>query len=297
MFGESSEIADEVNSNNLMTENAKLIAAFADNKSKMPSYTDNVVVYEPDDYGSGTNHTITYSVSINDPLYYYFLLSKKTKTLYVHSLCYTNRGGGAETGQKTSEAELCRRTNYWKALRNVKYPVKVGTIVYSTNVKCVRNNTYTIDEEYNVDIMGIVLPNSPDIVYDNNREVYERERDRNNTIKVFNSLYYIAYSKGYTNIVFDNVGIGRDSHPIDEFITILKTLTYKLKVSFHSIMESDTTYGRRRWNKICKDLDNSGKQIFLLPDILPVEENIRNRKVTKKKKVEYEEGISNSDSD
>ena len=62
-------------------------------------------------------------------------------------------------------------------------------------------------------------------------------------------------------------------------------------------MESDTTYGRRRWNKICKDLDNSGKQIFLLPDILPVEDSIRKVKVIKKKRVEYEEGISNSDSD
>jgi len=299
--------------NEIVNRVTYLAKIFYETKTMMPSFTGEFTTYDSLRFNIETSNTSNSCIYVQDfnslSLYNTILKDENKKSLLVHSACATNRGGGAKEGYDTVEAELCRRTNYWKALRNIEhnYPLSNGTVNYITDVITFRSIEYKkLKSPYNIDICSIVIPNSPSYYFDNNIEKYERQRDYDVTLKTLEYVFYLAKNKGYDNIIFDNVGIGKDRHPVHGFIECMKQATSIIQdVEIYYLIPRGTTrgegkYQRRNWITVTNELDNSG--IDLTDQEPPEDESELTQRFTRKSKKselsqKANDGISDSDND
>jgi hypothetical protein len=146
------------------------------------------------------------------------LISGGFKPLIVYNSCNTNRGGGAKEGAITVEAELCRRTNFWKALKKIgrHYPLKYGALTHAKKVNVFKSSKYVLlDNSFDVDIVGLVFPPKPSRMVINDMDFYDNQNDRQKVRALFAEVFRM---KDYDSFIFCNVGLDQ---PIDEFISIM----------------------------------------------------------------------------
>ncbi len=191
--------------------------------------------------------------------------------LLINQACYTNKGGGVDTGDNTTEAELCRRTNFRKALKRVDpkaYPLKNGTIIYCDKVTVIKDDEYNIlDDTFDIGIASIALPNRPSVIISNNKDIYELESNKAITEKTIKKTLKLAKQCEYKSIVFNHIGMS-SKHPVDDFIDILKKSLIGCGIDRVFIIQSSGSDDnpefeneRLTWIKFCKTLDNVTKNL------------------------------------
>lgn len=178
----------------------------------------NVEHFEPTLYNK---RVYVVSIDIFDACYSF--VKNKKRVLLVSKACSSNRGGGVQTGASGNEAEICRRSTYWRATRQIKdnYPLNTGALVYAENIQIFKSgieNNYTIHEPFSVDLLNVVLPSSPICMTFDGKDTYEHVKDKRATMNVLAGI--MNYSSLYDVIIINNLGTS-DAHPIDEFIELL----------------------------------------------------------------------------
>lgn len=212
-------------------------------------------------------------VADHDPLVLAWnLMAKKNYTpLIVFNACNTNRGGGVREGSAHIEAEICKRTNYYKALKDlkhkntVKWPLQDGSIIYTRGVSVFKNSQYKLlNNEFSVDLMGITLPKRPTVINMGTRECYQRAQDSQ---KVSSILHYVisASSRMYDALILYHLGSHPDTQPQDEFIALVNR-AIGLNRNFQRIYYlqpsgsiDDMEEQEKRWNfiKYCCEIDTA----------------------------------------
>ncbi len=152
------------------------------------------------------------------------------KVLIITVACNTNIGGGVENGIISSEADLCRRTNYYSALKKLRsaekinYPLQPQIHILTPGITVVKNGpTYKeLKQPFVVDILSTVLPRRPSVINIGPKEMYERDSDKDKTQNCIDTILNIAAKNDYDTLIIDKVGFS-DKHPIDAFIDLLKS--------------------------------------------------------------------------
>lgn len=243
-----------------------------------------------------------------DPISNYIAASSKNKALYVHTAAAVERGGGVMGGVDNREADICRRTNYRKALRNLPYPMNIGDMNYCKGVIITRNHTYSQTNfrkspKY-IDILGVAIEERPPVVGTAEGDVYENDRNYNDMQEILYAIAEFAIKERYKMLVFDSFAIGGKSneHPIEDFCTIFKevfgNLGKSLNVMYcvHPGEESgELRFERVLWHRIVS-MDNTGKAPKLPHPHKPkIETPLQGKsKPRRPKKVVCEEGVSDS---
>ncbi len=198
------------------------------------------------------------------------LIAKSRTTLLINHSCYTNKGGGVDTGNNTIEAEICRRSNYRKALKRVEnenYPLKPGTLIYTKDVTVFKDADYrTLDETFNLDILSITLPNRPSTIIQDNKELYEMDMHYDVTLKTIQKALHIAYKCNYNVVVFNQLRFS-NKHPQDAFLGLIKKCINESGIKYVFIVmssgdESSPDFEEQRllWIKYCRNVDNVATQ-------------------------------------
>ncbi len=205
-------------------------------------------------------------VNYKDPIIMAYTLKTEANELplIVYSGCNTNRGGGAKEGATTVEAELCRRTNYWKSLKKSSkfYPLRNGMAIHSNNVEVFKNSKCKLlDRSFHVDILSVILPQRPSKIVINDQDMYENSRDRDLVTKIIRGIANF----GYNVLIFCNFGLDQ---PIDEFLALLNReigISPVNKIYFTlpngditGLNESDQ---RTVYIKYCQELDNKSPPV------------------------------------
>lgn len=212
-------------------------------------------------------------VADHDPLVLAWnLMAKKNYTpLVVFNACNTNRGGGAKEGAAHIEAELCRRTNYYKALKTLKnesktkWPLQEGSVIHAQGVAVFKNSRYKLlDAEFTVDLMGVVFPKRPDAIGIDGRECYEKEIKFKKVSDILNFIVS-ATPRRYDALILYHLGTTPDIQPQDDFISIVNRAV-GLNDHFQRIYYLQPAGGMndmedkdRRWNfiKYCHEIDTA----------------------------------------
>lgn len=157
-----------------------------DTKDKMEKFTGQIVIINNPHVGKVQTNLKIISGDI-DPI----VLTNEFKGTLVYLGCQTNAGAGVEDGMPTAEAELCRRTNYWKPLKRIKaslnYPLEYGNCLYISDVKVHMNDQYEDVEHYSIDIISIILP-SPSVITINGEECFDRQSYRDMVIRCLQNV-------------------------------------------------------------------------------------------------------------
>lgn len=249
-----------------------------DTKQKLPSYKHEVAWVDLDIEFKKSKKEYTAMVSVMDVDVFslYQQLAKKTKTLLVSNLCYTNKGGGYKQGTPTDESELYLRTNYSKAMKLVntqEYPVNAGKGLYVPNITALKNSKYKWlpdDSKFKLDSLAITLINNPSIVNSGQNglnEYYENSRDKQQMLNYINTVVKFAVKHQYQSIILVNLGVRSNKHPVDDIIDIYRQVFKSSGISNVFIIMpkgdhhkgSDTKEARRIYNKYCRELDNTNK--------------------------------------
>ena len=221
------DLDDNVSAHKILLITKELKKVWKLTKNEAPQYEGEIKVIDSSthEYNNVYDNKGIIVVKDTDPFKVVATYSKNLKTLLVTPACTTNKGGGVEEGIQTQEAEICRRSNYRSALRKIEpkyYPLKPGTLIAAHQVNVFKGNAYKpLKEVFNTDIISIALPIRPSTIIENNRELYEREFDKNITRKAFNLVINIAKTENYKVIILNNLGMGVNKHPTDDFIDIL----------------------------------------------------------------------------
>lgn len=254
-------------------ESKKIIRTLERNKRifnetyvEMPSFEGEVKLYEP---------SVTYrpilgpslvtnwpKVAVNSKdaiIMAWTLISGGFKPVIIYNSCNTNRGGGAKEGATTVEAEICRRTNFWKALKKVSksYPLKYGSILHAKKVNVFKSSKYALlDNSFDIDIVGLVFPQRPSkIIMSNDIEFYQNQNDRARVHTMFSDVF----DMNYDSFIFCNIGLDQ---PVDEFINIMNqtmaiSVAAKIFVTLPCGDIAGTNESEQRYNfiKYCTILD------------------------------------------
>ena len=199
---------------------------FNDTYIEMPSYEGEINIIEPVIEDSPI--TLVPSLNSNWPkvvvnskdaiIMAWTLISGGFKPVIIYNACNTNRGGGAKEGSTAVEAEICRRTNFWKALKKISksYPLKYGSILHAKKVNVFKSSKYALlDNSFNIDILGLVFPQKPSkIDMGNEIDYYQNKIDKKRVQTILKTVFNFEYD----SFIFCNVGLDQ---PTDEFINIM----------------------------------------------------------------------------
>ena len=198
------------------------------------------------------------------------LVAKSYKTLLATSACSTNKGGGVREGSASREADLCRRTNYWKALKGVSnniYPLQPGTFIYFKNITVIKNSKgKRIKNNYSVDVLSVVLPRRPNVMYIGNQETYENNSDKINTKKCLKQIFHLAKENKYSAVILSYLACNQEKHPMKEFLEILLECINASGVERVFVLApKGATTGegvddRNNYIKYCSIIDNTGEE-------------------------------------
>lgn len=244
-----------------------------DTKSKMPSYEgeQEIINLSDNTYTKVMKPKIKTLINVKDldPLALCYTMTKNDpdrKVLIVSNACNTNMGGGVREGIANAEADLCRRTNYYKCLKSMKdntYPIQCGTFLYTKNITVIKNTKYKrLGVRYNVDILSIVMKKRPSSIMMGSNEIYEKDEDKESTKLSIQKIVNIATTNKYNTIIFNNIGCGTDKHPTDDYIKLCKEvlITSGIELVFVLVPKGNTNGegkdDRRIWKKYCTLLDN-----------------------------------------
>ena len=248
------------------------IRVFNDTKKKAPEFIgDTVIMYPLKDVAlPNLSQLPRIQVKSVDPLilYYNVVAQRGVKTLLCYNTCNTNRGASAKHGSQHIEAEIIRRSNLQRALNKVDnklYPLKTGTMLKFNNVNIFKNSKYKYlpDSGFNVDLLGLVLPKSPDSITVGEYERYYRDSDKEITRKIIENVINLANIEQYNTIIFHEIGEESNGrHPRADFVEILED-AFRLSEAKNIFicmdkggLDKDTIAKRDIYKFYCRNVDN-----------------------------------------
>lgn len=192
-----------------------------------------------------------------------------------------SRGNGVENGTGGVEADLCIRTNYWKALGNLDKEhdfyntVRDGDVVHIPNVTIIKDVAYKrqkINDRRKINIIGVVLPIKPDKMdislgsasehgIFSVREIYNSKSDQRVAEHTLSVLFDMCKQFNYTHVIFNNYGISPNRQPIDQLAEYILYYSCRFPIKYIIYVgDSGETTGmdkskRYDWIKWCKLLD------------------------------------------
>ena len=191
------------------------------------------------------------------------LANLSTRVLLVTPGCNTNRGGGVQSGGQSFEADICRRSNYWNALRKVPrdaWPRKPGMMILFPGVCVFKDENCQPCKPYSVDVLSVVMPRSPGEIIVEGAAMYEKDSDRDMTRRCISTIMKLGI--GYDTVVLNRICMNPTPHPIDDYIQILQEFLPKSGVQVVWVLaNSGTTTGngksaRFTYKKLCKRVHN-----------------------------------------
>ena len=250
-------------------------------------------------------------VNDKDPIIMAYTLQAECNEspLIVYNACHTNRGGGSKEGSTSIEAEICRRSNYWKALKRASahYPLKRGMAIHSSDVEVFKNSKYKLlNKSFKVDLLSVVMPQKPSKIVIGDQDYYENRGDRELVIRILKSIFNF----GHNILIFCNFGLDQ---PVDEFLNLLNREIGIAPINkIYFTLPNGGTVGlneteqRTNYIKFCQQLDNRSKPVSERADceepprleiIMPHQEKRKKmlRTVVRDKKDEEPDPDDNSD--
>lgn len=249
---------------------------WADTKAKQPPYTGKISTVQisnstPENIPVGNPMVRITAADAFSHAQQFVLGAKernvKVKIMCITSGCSTNKGSGLKDGIEHPEATLCRRSNYYKALKEltgIEYPLSVGTLIYAKDVTIFKNESFEqYDPKYyfNVDVLSAILPNRPSVISMNNTDMYEKESDRKMTVLCINKIIALASKLKYDMLIFNELCLA-ERHPSD---CVKKILADELKFApiraiFYTMQKGEPTgelkIERKRYLQYREALDN-----------------------------------------
>jgi hypothetical protein len=279
---------DDNSHNGLMNEDEYLsikeqaalrVAIFLDTKTKNVLYTGKVKRFSEVLPCKATKTTVGLE-SDTDALMRTIRYTKGCKATGVKcallvNICQT-RGGSVRGGGVGVEEDLCRRTNYWCALKALEstgyYTSKCNDVVMCSDVvpfKFVdgyphdpKTKRIPVKDRVPITVLGTRFPTNPDVIYIGDKATYANESDRQAVRDGFRKMFGVCAAKGIRMVVIDRACMAPATHPIEELTEIMKSallasnLAVAVIVGNSGNIDGDGKIDRARWIHMCRELDN-----------------------------------------
>jgi uncharacterized protein (TIGR02452 family) len=153
-----------------------------------------------------------------------------------------NRGGGVVGGARAQEEDICRTTNLYHTLLKVEYPIKSDEIIISKDVTLIKNSSYNLIDEINIDY---VLSKDALVVRNLFDEIMYKETKRRIEL-----IIETASSLNIDILILGAFGCGIFNNPPESIAYIFKQVLqkYKFKKVIFAILENG--------NKLNKTFEN-----------------------------------------
>lgn len=149
----------------------------------------------------------------------------------------SNPGGGVGTGQLTQEEEIWRRSDSFRYLPRVLYPLFGVEAIYVNDVTVVRESAAKqhawLADPYQVDLIVVPAVTHPRVTYDDTDYADPREREKME--RRAEMIFQLALINGRDALVLGAWGCGAFANPAPAVIKIFNTQIAKWGKKFKNI--------------------------------------------------------------
>lgn len=137
----------------------------------------------------------------------------------------TTPGGHVEKGARAQEEDIFRRSNLFQTLNEkfISYPLN-GKLVYSRNIKVVKDRDYNSIEPYTVSCISAAAIRYPQTITENSKERFFFHEDGEYIRNVISAIVTIAVEHGHDSIVLGAWGCGEFRGPRHHIAEIFKSV-------------------------------------------------------------------------
>jgi uncharacterized protein (TIGR02452 family) len=172
-----------------------------------------------------------------------------TKVLVLNMASDFKPGGGVHKGSRAQEEDLFRRTNMHLTLDKTllpknTYPLKDVCMILSPKVTVIKNAEYLrLKEPFTVDFIAVPAIRRPELMIGIENDTYKNPIDCQLMVNKIESIYKIAYDKGYTHLVLGALGCGAFRNPPHAVAKIFHEMNQKYAGCFEWIGFPVLSYG------------------------------------------------------
>ncbi len=162
------------------------------------------------------------------------LVSEGSNPLVLNMASFEGPGGGWRHGATAQEEELFRSSNYFRALPNSIYPLKMTTLVMSPDVVVYKDSSYAVMKDpFRVDMLAVAALKVPVLIGDR----YDRYQPEDSEIMFdkIEAMFKIAYENGNDSLILSAFGCGAYCNPSREVALMFKECVKKYRKHFKLI--------------------------------------------------------------
>ena len=182
-----------------------------------------------------------------DTAFEYCFGSLENSILVLNMASMYKPGGGVLRGRTAQEENIFRRTNAFMTHPSTWYPLADNEIIYSPEIRVVRDSSYKFlkDKEYDISMIAVPSIKNPQVYVNSEAcECFRNASDKELVAQKIESIFKIAILKEKKVLILGALGCGAYNGPVHEIAKIFRKYVKKYRKYFIAIDFAVLNQGR-----------------------------------------------------